>query len=236
MALLMLPSATAADTAATRPKVKMSQTTFVCKGKTITSDWYYAEDRSQKKPLIIILYGSGGLGEFFSDLASHLCKSGSHVMVVHYFDQTGMTTASSAEMAQNFKLWLKTVDASIDYAASLPLVDSKNICLLGHSLGAQLALHTAASDGRVASVIDMAGCFVLPTAKIEKMPPVLILHGKLDKVVPVSREKSLVAVLERTGTKFEEHIFPKADHAFDNVEFKQIIALCTNFLDRIRNR
>ncbi len=232
----MLPSAVASDAAAARPKVKMSQTSFVCKGKTIAADWYYAEDRSQKKPLIIILYGSGGLGDFFVDLATHLCKSGSHVMVVHYFDQTGLTTASSAEMAQNFKLWLKTVDASIDYAASLPLVDSKNICLLGHSLGAQLALHTAARDSRVASVIDMAGCFVLPTAKIAKMPPVLILHGKLDKVVPVSREKSLIAVLERTGSKFEEHIFPKADHGFNNVDFKQIVSLCTNFLDKHRCR
>ncbi len=216
-------------------KPQIEQSSFVSKGKPITVEWYYADDRLAKTPIIIILHGSGGVGQFFRDLASPLCKSGSHVMVVHYFDQNDLDTASSADMARHFNTWLKTVGASIDYAARQPFVDSNNISLLGHSLGAELALHTAARDHRISSVIDMAGCFVLPTAKIKRMPPVLILHGKLDKVVPLNREKTLKAVLERTGTKYEEHIFARGDHAFDNVSFSEIISLCTNFLNQHRN-
>lgn len=98
------------------------------------------------------------------------------------------------------------------------------------ALSAQLALEAAARDRQIHSVVDMAGCLVLPTGKIVAMPPVLVLHGKLDNVVPLAQEKALIKVLDRVGSKHEEHIYPRVDHAFNGVAFDDIVQTTDKFL------
>lgn len=43
---------------------------------------------------------------------------------------------------------------------------------------------------------------VLPTGKIVAMPPVLVLHGKLDNVVPLAREKALCSATSDRRNKY----------------------------------
>ena len=63
------------------------------------------------------------------------------------------------------------------------------------------------------------------------MPPVLILHGKRDVVVPVTREQALIAVLKRVHSQYEEHIFSQGDHAFNHVDFDELVRYTNAFLD-----
>jgi predicted esterase len=123
-----------------------------------------------------------------------------------------------------------TVKDAIDFVEKQPGVDKMRISLLGHSLGAQLALHESATDQRVYAVIDMAGCFVLPTQTVRKMPPVLILHGTADSTVGLGRERAMVAVLKRCGAKYEEHLFKGADHGFGSVPFRTLMHSVLQFL------
>ena len=46
-------------------------------------------------------------------------------------------------------------------------------------------------------------------------PPVLIVHGEEDHVVPVSGTKDFDAVLEEAGARHETIVVPYADHIFD---------------------
>lgn len=62
------------------------------------------------------------------------------------------------------------------------------------------------------------------------MPPVLILHGSADRVVPISRERALVTVLKRCGGVYEEHLYPRGDHAFNGVGFEEILTPIKGFL------
>ncbi len=135
-------------------------------------------------------------------------------------------------MGRYFGAWLIAVQNSVASVRNLPFVDADKITLMGHSLGAQLALEAAARDKSIHTVVDMAGCFVLPTTKITAMPPVLVLHGKLDNVVPLSREKTMIKVLDRVGSNYEEHIYPRGDHAFNGVEFEDIVQSTDKFLQK----
>lgn len=206
-------------------------------------DWFMppgqATSTSQKLPVILIYHGSGGLGDyaaggsghgFFAELAKALAANHRACGVVHYMDSTGHKSASSQQMARYFGVWLGAVQNSIKAARQCPFVSPDRVTLMGHSLGAQLALEAAARDKQIHSVVDMAGCFVLPTSKVSAMPPVLVLHGKLDNVVPLSREKALIKVLDRIGSKYEEHIYPRGDHAFNGVAFDDIVQTTDKFL------
>lgn len=212
--------------------------TFESSGKKIAVEWFVPKEKLtssiQKLPIVIILHGSGGIdngGEFFRELAVNLSRHGRVAAIAHYMDRTGHKYADSRDMARYFCTWLATIGDSLTFIQRQPFVDKNNIVLLGHSLGAQLALQQAAKDSRVAAVVDMSGCFVLPTSTITIMPPVLILHGKQDTVVPLSREKALVAVLKRLHSYYEEHIFPEGDHAFNHVDFNELVTDINVFLD-----
>lgn len=205
---------------------------FKSAGHSIRTEWFYSEGGAST-PTVIILPGSGGIedkGGFFRNMASSLSQAGITAVIVHYMDRSGLRAADGAQMGAHFGQWLQTVNDAVKFVQTQPRVDSKRVSILGHSLGAQLALHAVASDPSIVSVVDMAGCFVLPTAKIAHMPPVLILHGNADRVVPLNRERQMVAVLRRVGAHYEEHILKNADHAFGSVTEAELLSLITSFL------
>jgi carboxymethylenebutenolidase len=232
-------NATAAEGSEKRKSVKVAiderskkQSTFTSGGRRIRTEWFYAATGASA-PTVIMLPGSGGVedtGGFFRDMAHYLSNNGINAVIVRYMDRSGINTADGAQMGANFGKWFQTVHDAVKFVQYQPGVDSKRVSILGHSLGSQLALHAAASDPSIVSVVDMAGCFVLPTGKISHMPPVLILHGSADSVVPLRRERQMVTVLKRVGARYQEHIFKNADHAFANVSEEDLFRPITNFL------
>lgn len=213
------------------------QTTFKSAGRTIKVEWFRPNTADSPKSVVLILHGSGGLepeGGFFRQIATDIAKTGRGAVVVHYFDRSGISWASSAQMGAHFGEWMATIKDAITFIEKQPGMTTSGVTLLGHSLGAQLALHVAASDRRVNGVIDMAGCFVLPTKSISRMPPVLILHGTADKVVPLTRERATVTVMRATKSRYEEHILKGVDHAFNNVSLDTLERLMTAFLDSLK--
>lgn len=234
-----LSSGASAQGSANQTKVNGSQhdqlrklLSFKSAGHSIRTEWFYSEGGASS-PTVIILPGSGGIedkGGFFRNMASSLSQAGITAVIVRYMDRSGLRAADGAQMGAHFGQWLQTVHDAVKFVQKQPRVDSKRVSILGHSLGAQLALHAVASDSSIVSVVDMAGCFVLPTAKIAHMPPVLILHGNADRVVSLSRERQMVAVLKRIGAQYEEHILKNTDHSFGNVTEAELIVLITHFL------
>jgi dienelactone hydrolase len=205
---------------------------FKSGGHTIRTEWFPSA-KGNGSPTVLILHGSGGIedsGGFFRDMAKDLSTAGSSVVIVHYMDRNGLSSATNAQMSADFSQWMQTIDDAVKFAKKQPGVDPKRIILLGHSLGAQLALHVAATDSSVAGVVVMAGCFVLSTKNITHMPPVLILQGSADRVVTLVREHRLITVLQRCGTKYDEHIFKGADHMFQSVPEAKLFPLIENFL------
>jgi carboxymethylenebutenolidase len=86
---------------------------------------------------------------------------------------------------------------------------------MGISLGASLALAAAAEDARIRALVDYFG--PVPeglAAHARRLPPMLILHGEADPIVPVSHARTLESLLKRLGVPHETAIYPGQGHGF----------------------
>jgi carboxymethylenebutenolidase len=91
--------------------------------------------------------------------------------------------------------------------------------MIGYSLGAYLALSVAASPAKdqvaVRCIVEyFGGLPAVLTALLRKMPPVLILHGEDDEVVPVKEAKDLAALLDKKKLPYEMKLYAKQKHGF----------------------
>jgi carboxymethylenebutenolidase len=148
-----------------------------------------------------------------------LAARGFAVFVLRYFERTGTAWADDRTIRQNFQTWMKTISDAITFASVQPGVDPTRVALLGFSLGAYLALSVATADPRVKAVVDCFGG--LPeelTHDRKPLPPVLILHGEADPVVPVSEAYKLQHLFEDTGTPYETKLYRGAGHGFSGFD------------------
>jgi carboxymethylenebutenolidase len=110
---------------------------------------------------------------------------------------------------------MKTVWDSVSFVAREPNVDPERIGFLGFSLGAYLALASAAIDSRIKAVVEFFGGLpkeIKPFTR--RLPPVLILHGELDETVPASEAYDLQKFLEKKNVPHEIKMYAGVGHGF----------------------
>src|SRR5919206_4771178 len=169
---------------------------------------------------VLLLHGSGGL-HFFNGAAMHryaraLASQGFVAVVVHYFDATGTFSAGDGEERRCFDGWVHAVRQAISAVRARPDVDTTRVGLLGHSLGAYLAVGVAVEDPRVTAVVEMSGGLEPWIAnRASRLPPALILHGTDDDVVPASAAELLARFLADHHVPYEIRLYPGEGHGFD---------------------
>jgi carboxymethylenebutenolidase len=184
-------------------------------------------------PAIIALHGSGGIREGWAEQPARLMASqGYAVFVVHYFERTGTVWADHDTTHTNFPDWMRTVGDAITFAAQHASVDANRIGLLGFSLGAYLALSVASVEPRVKAVVEFFGGMPEELHGFTRMPPVLILHGEDDRVVPVTEATRLQRLLERSGAHCEMKLYPGAGHGFNGYQLLDAGQRTIQFLQR----
>ncbi|HEY2499713.1 MAG TPA: dienelactone hydrolase family protein [Candidatus Angelobacter sp.] len=187
---------------------------FVSAGKTINIE-HYSPHLTGKNPAVILVHGSGGPLHGLDPFAGQAVLFGVHVFVLHYFERTGHTWVSPSQIEQHFPAWLETLQDAVTYVAAQPGVDANRIGLLGFSLGAYLSLALATQDSRIAAVAELFGGLADHFLKdAGKLPPVLILHGAQDSVVPVDRAHELERILQQHKIPYQIKIYPDQGHVF----------------------
>lgn len=145
-------------------------------GTNLTGDLYFPKDppAGTKFPTVIWLHGSsyplGYMWVYRRDLHPILAltKAGYAVLA---FDQCGFGSrmAELGPFYERTPRWSqlgRMVDdtrAALDALEAEPLVDAQRIHLFGYTLGGMVALHTAALDPRVKSVVSVSGFTPLRT-------------------------------------------------------------------------
>lgn len=108
-------------------------------------------------------------------------------------------------------------------AAALPgvremiegLGDPRQTWLVGFSQGAIMALHLAAEGLPAAGVVAMAGRLAGPVATRTDWPPIRLLHGDRDSVMPLAVAKATEGWLREAGAASELTVFPGLGHSVD---------------------
>ena len=176
----------------------------------------FAPKKGGHFPAVIALHGSGGILESsYLQPAEMLAGAGFGVFIPHYFDTTGDLWPDHAACIRDWPIWMEVVKHTLDYTSAQPFIDPTRTALVGFSLGAYLALSVAGHDERVKAVVEFFGA--LPedlNHTIERMPPVLILHGEHDDKVPVAEAHKLEQLLQQHGREYEIKIYQGAGHIF----------------------
>ena len=197
-------------------------------------------------PAVILLHGAvprGHGNEEFARRCRQLAAAGYYTMFVEYYSQAGPARPGDPPVFgkgfahwvnENFPVWTREIEDGIDVLGHNPAVERDRIALIGHSLGAFLALAVGASEGgRVAAVIDYYGGMnnsYIPMAA--NMPPTLILHGSADPTIPVRYAYALDALLTRYNRPHEMKIYPGVGHGLDPKTRAQAWQRSLDFLRR----
>ena len=192
--------------------------TYLSGGKPIGID-LFVPSKPGKYPVVLALHGSGGLYSGYSQFPQMLADRGFAVFLPHFFDATGTAWASPNTVREQFPAWIIAVSDALDFAQDHPQSDAQQVGIVGFSLGAYLGLSLASQQSRVKAVVDFFGG--LPdhfAEQVRHLPPVLILHGDNDNVVPVTEAQKIEALYQARQAPFEMKIFRNAGHGFNALD------------------
>jgi phospholipase/carboxylesterase len=198
------------------------------------------------KQLIVLLHGLGADGNDLFGLAPELAP---HFPDAHFISPNA---PFACDMAPYGYQWFSMLDrdpaklyAGILTAApilntfldtqlaSLNLDDSK-LALIGFSQGSMMSLHVAPRRAKaIAGVVGFSGGVIggdMLGNDIRSKPPVCLIHGDADPVVPYSLMKASEIVLSSLGVPVETHTRPGLPHGIDGGGMQATVAFLKKVL------
>lgn len=178
-----------------------------------------------KRPTVLLLHGSKGLEAHrraYEGYARDLAGLGIDTMLVSYLRPDDLAAIDRAQsVAQRRALYARSVDGWVSLVRGLAARaregpgSSGHVGLLGFSLGGMVAV--AAAGDPVFSVLTVFYA-ALPGFyhhSMDRLPPLLDLHGAADRSIPVSQGSRLVAEARRLGGVGELAVYANQGHGFD---------------------
>ena len=125
-------------------------------------------------------------------------------------------TFSMAERAAGAAAAAPALDAFITNELEEADLPSDRLLLVGFSQGTMMALHVGLRRPEpVAGIVGISGMLVAPErllAEIRSRPPVLLIHGTDDDVVPFHSMELASTALTASGATVETHVSPGVGH------------------------
>lgn len=204
-----------------------------------------ADDDDSLRPVFVFIHGGGytGGGKYDgAEWSGAMAKRGYTVLSVDYrlkknpFVDFNRTLGDACEDIADVFSW-------IDQNAVKYNLNTEAIVLGGDSAGGHLALQFVNqympehADIRpsVKAIVDIYGG-QLDTSPDNNLPPVLIIHGTADKLVPYAQSESLAAQLKAKGIYHDLLTLQGIGHDYKNNKvFDAIIETTSHFLWNIMN-
>ena len=175
----------------------------------------FAAEGTTARPAVLILHGSGGLDTGYAAYAPYaqaLAASGVDAYVVGYFSRDARWPCAC------WDAWARTIADVTSAILRRPEADSR-VGLLGFSLGGAVAV-VSARDPRISALVVLAGPFPdeAQRVRIDRIPPLLVLHGDADTSVPLRDGEALVNLARQQGGRAELVVYPGAGHRISGWE------------------
>ena len=130
-----------------------------------------------------------------------------------------ITRLDPAEIARGVETAAPLLDRFIDEQLRLRGLDGSQIALVGFSQGTMMALHVGLRRSMPpACIIGYSGALAVPERLSGEMtvePPILMVHGDADDMLPVSRMHQAVQALGEAGLPVQWHVSPGLGHGID---------------------
>jgi len=183
------------------------------------------------KQLVIILHGWGADGPNLIDLADlfaptlpdayFIAPNAPHVCEVNPYGYQwfSLMDRQPQHMLEGARGAAVVVNAFIDEQAKALSLGNSKVALIGFSQGTMTALQVAfRRTPAIAAVVGFSGALIgaetLP-AEITARPPICLIHGESDDIVPFAAIKHASESLKSHGVSVESHPRPFLGHSID---------------------
>lgn len=191
------------------------------------------------RQLVVLLHGLGADGEDLIGLAPYLAQALPDAAFV------APNAPFACDMAPMGYQWfsLQTndpqqlywgaegargpIDRFLDAELERHGLGASALALVGFSQGAMMALHTALRrPDPVAGIVGFSGMLIEPermAREIASRPPVLLIHGDADPVVPFAALEASTRALDDLGVPAESLARPGLAHAIDETGLRAAV-------------
>lgn len=184
------------------------------------------------KQLVVFLHGYGSNGDdlislapFWADLlpdAEFISPNAPFPCAMNPFggyQWFGLEDLNLANKLSGAQAAATILDATLDQALTERGLDESKLALVGFSQGTMMALHVGPRRAIApAAIVGYSGALIageLLPAELKSKPPVLLVHGMADPVVPFPAMGAAAAALQAAGLAVETVARPGLPHSID---------------------
>jgi carboxymethylenebutenolidase len=180
---------------------------------------YFRAPGEAPRPSVLLLHGANGFDAQIANYdryCSELANNGMDAYLVYYYSFTDQRSMGSGTdvFLDRFGAWTRLVD---DLASDVLAEKQSNgkVGLIGFSNGGFLAAGAGALDSRINAAVIYYGAAPFPIIdRVTRFPPLLLLHGDADTIIPVDRGKALASLARQLGGSADLVIYPGESHGF----------------------
>ena len=136
---------------------------------------------------------------------------GYRVYLPHYLD---VTAGRASDPESHYEIWAQAVRDTLQYIQSEAAIPPSRTAIVGYSLGGSVALSAAAGEPELAGVVVWNGSLPDAYRDVRILPPLLVLHGSRDAIIPVQNARQLAALCEQRQFQCDLDIYGGEGHAF----------------------
>jgi phospholipase/carboxylesterase len=186
---------------------------------------------NKAKQLVIFLHGLGAdgndlisLADFFSEAmpdAHFVSPDAPYPCDMAPFGKQwfSLQERSEEKILQGVQSAEPILNAYIDMKKKELGLDDKDVYLVGFSQGTMLSLHTALRRPKaLGGVLGYSGALVAPHLlkdELKSQPPLCLIHGEADEVVPFDAFNSAMSVLQKQGVMVHGYSQEGLGHGID---------------------
>jgi carboxymethylenebutenolidase len=168
---------------------------------------------------VMMLHGAGGFDrqiKNYNIYASALANAGFDTYLINYRSDGDMQQLAAGNdiFEDRIRDWAKLVDDLADYLKVQKNSNGK-VGLIGFSDGGTLSTAASALDKNVTAAVIYYGMdSALVGIEENRFPPMLLLHGDADQIIPWSQGETLAQHIKALHAPVEFVLFPGEKHGF----------------------
>jgi phospholipase/carboxylesterase len=195
------------------------------------------------KRLVIFLHGLGADGNDLLSLAPMLDLPDTHFASPHApfpcdfggggYQWFSLQDRNPVRILPEIRTAEPLLNAYINAQMLKHKLTPKDVALIGFSQGSMMSLHTAPRRAEpIAGVVGISGALFgadLLASEVKSRPPVCLIHGTHDEVVPFVAMGAAETTLKSNNVPVESHTRPRLGHGID----EEGIEITAAFLKRV---